>query len=80
MAEAGEYSLPLLAAACPELGLAAVTADVAVSGVVVEVVLSFRSFVTPLVGRLAPANTVIQQTPTRKSIAPIAFRIEVKYA
>lgn len=44
----------------------------------VEMVLFVRSFVPPFVERLAPANTVIQQTPTRKRTTPVAFKIAVQ--
>ena len=49
-------------------------------GAGVEMLVSFRSFVAPFDERLVPEKTVIQQTPIRKRIAPIAFRIAVQRA
>jgi hypothetical protein len=45
-----------------------------------EMVVSFLSLGAPLDEMLAPANTVIQQTPTRKRNAPMAFRVAVHLA
>lgn len=70
-------------------GAAMVTVVVTlVVGVVVVAVLvgevvravSFRSLGAPFDERLAPANTVIQQTPARKRIAPMAFSVAVDLA
>ena len=75
----GGCSRPSREESDPVLGLEAVVASVPV-GAAVEMAVSFRSFVAPLVDKLAPANTVIQHTPTRKSIAPMAFRNAVDLA